>query len=196
MSRFAFFAALCAALHSLPLSAHPEYQTFVVNTSGRAVDCGLCHAHPEGPEGLKPGQIGSLTPEQLTQLNRARAAFEPGANVENPLLNAFGNHILNTLGKRQILLLRQHPEQLPALLGNDSDLDGDGVPDAEEYLKGTHPLNPHHGPPARLFVLNLQKYRFDLIMIAVATALGLYGLNHLRQWLHQTLPASKEPPNS
>ena len=51
--------------------------------------------------------------------------------------------------------------------------------DRAEYLAGTHPLDPHHGPPWQLFWINLKRKFFHVVMIAVATALGLYGLNNL-----------------
>ncbi|GAB4239793.1 MAG: hypothetical protein Kow00109_14700 [Acidobacteriota bacterium] len=162
--------------------AHPEFQKFVEEHSGRNVDCALCHRHPDGPEGMKEGQIGSLTPEEIEQLTRARAAFEPGTDVTNPLLNDFGNLILRRVGKRQFLLLRAHPDRLPEFLDPSSDLDEDGIPDTQEYLDGTHPLKATSGNPWRLFVTNAARHRFDLLMLFVATVLGVYGLNRLERW--------------
>ena len=195
MIRLKFFmlVVVVSITHSLPVYAHPEFQTFTSKYSGRTVDCGFCHIHPEGPEGTKPGQIGSLDAEQMARLGHARAAFEPHANAENPLLNTFGNHMLNTIGKQQILFLRQQPDKLPQMLGYISDLDGDGISDADEYLSGTHPLNPHHGDPWQLFVHNFKTHKFDILMIAIATGLGLFGLNHLRQWFNQIAPSSDNP---
>src|SRR5690606_36294646 len=43
--------------------AHPEFQAYVQQNAPRNVDCAMCHAHPDGPEGPKPGQIVSLTPD-------------------------------------------------------------------------------------------------------------------------------------
>lgn len=162
--------------------AHPEFQAYVQQNAPRNVDCAMCHAHPDGPEGPKPGQIGSLTPDEIAQLQKARAAFEPGQVVHNPLLNEFGNRLVETLGKRKLLELRQHPEQLPEAYGRTSDIDDDGIPDADEFLAGTHPVDPNHGDPWRLFVTNLRRNAFHIVMIVLATAAGLYGLNNLLHW--------------
>src|SRR5690606_27415440 len=44
---------------------HPEFQKFLAENAPRHTDCAVCHRHPDGPEGPKPGQIGSLTPEEI-----------------------------------------------------------------------------------------------------------------------------------
>ena len=162
--------------------ARSEFQVFSQANSGRGVDCAMCHAHPNGPEGLKPGQIGSLNAQELKLLGLARTAFEPGSSVENPILNDFGNRIVFELGKRTFLELRAQPELLGSLLSADSDLDHDGIPDATEFLQGTHPLSSQHGAPGALFLHNLGEQWFPIVMLAVATALGLYGLRHLLIW--------------
>jgi len=158
-------------------SAYPEFQQYAQKTSGRNTNCAMCHAHPDGPEGLKPGQIGSLTPEELNTLGQARAAFEPGQNVQNPILNEFGNEIVKTIGKTKFLQIRLHPEELPTVLDAQSDLDRDGIPNVDEFVAGTHPLDEGSGDPARLIVVNLRRYSFHLVMLALATASGVYGLN-------------------
>ena len=168
---------------------YPEFQQYVQKTSGRTVNCAMCHSHPDGPEGLKPGQIGSLTKEELDLLGRARAAFEPGQNVDNPLLNAFGNSIIKKLGKTKFLQIRLHPEELPAALGTESDLDSDGVPDGAEFVAGTDALDEGSGPPAKLFVHNLRENAFNLIMMILATALGIYGLNAVLHGFDQAMRA-------
>lgn len=159
--------------------AYPEFEAYVEKNSGMPVNCSMCHTHPDGPEGLKPGQIGSLSPEQMEKLNRARAAFEPGQEVDSPVLNEFGEHLIEELGKTRFLQLRLEPEELPAVMPGDSDLDGDGVTDMAEYQAGTHPLDPHHGPPWRLFLVNLKRKAFHIVMIVTATALGVWGLGNL-----------------
>ena len=172
---------LAAALTSPAASfAYPEFQQYVQQNSGRNVNCSMCHSHPDGPDGVKAGQIGSLKPEALQRLNQARGAFDPGQQVDSPILNEFGNHIVEQMGRTQFIALRQHPEQLTPVLGT-SDLDGDGVTDADEYVAGTHPLDPRHGPPMRLFVNNLRAQAFHIVMIFLATILGLFGLNNLTQ---------------
>ena len=171
---------LCVAMACAPAAlAYPEFQQFVQRTSGRNVNCAMCHVNPDGPEGLKPGQIGSLTPDEMDRLNRARAAFEPGQPVESPILNAFGNHIVETVGKNRFLQLRLDPGGLAEALGHDSDLDNDGISDAVEYLEGPHPLDTHHGNPWRLFKTNVRRYAFHLVMMILATAAGVYGVNNL-----------------
>ncbi len=173
--------------------AYPEFQQYSQKHSGRGVNCAMCHANPDGPEGLKPGQIGSLTPEEMNALNKARAAFEPGQNVENPVLNAFGNEIIHKLGKNRFLQIRLHPEELPTLLGNETDLDNDGICDAGEFLAGTHPLDNSHGDPKSLFLINLRRRAFHIIMMIIATATGLYGLNALLHWFDFTMRARTAP---
>lgn len=174
---------LLALAPALPTGAYPEYETWVEETSGRYVNCALCHTHPDGPEGVKPGQIRSLDRAELERLNRARRAFEPGQDVDSPVLNDFGDRIIEELGKRRFLEIRsQDPALLADALGGDSDLDGDGIPDATEYREGTHPLDPRHGAPLRLLRHNLVRYWFDILMIVLATVAGLWGLDHLLAW--------------
>lgn len=159
--------------------AYPEFQKFSQTNSGRPINCAMCHANGDGPEGVSRGQIGSLTPSELNRLNAARGAFAPGMVVENPILNAFGNNIIHTIGKTKFLELRAHPELLADVYGFQSDLDEDGIPDAREYLEGTHPLNNVHGNPLRLFLHNLNFYKLHVILTVLATIAGFYGFSHL-----------------
>jgi len=178
-------------------AAYPEMEAWVEAHSGRSVDCAMCHTHPDGPEGVKAGQIRSLDAEELARLNQARAAFEPGAGVDSPILNDFGDRILNDVGKRRFLEIRAtDPGLLVNALGEEGDLDGDGIPDATEYAEGTDPLDPQHGAPLSLLRHNLARYWFDLLMLALATACGLYGLNHLLEWAQRAAQreAVEEPP--
>lgn len=170
--------AFCAVLVT-HAGAHSEYQEFVRKNSGRAVDCALCHAHSNGPEGTAAGQVGSLSPEELTRLGRARAAFDPGANVDSPILNDFGDLILQRVGKKRVLELRSAPARLAEELGVASDLDADGLPDSREYLEGTHPLIASDGDPWSLFLHNAQRHWFQLAMITAATLITLFGLSNL-----------------
>lgn len=190
MRRFTAFVFACAIA---PFAwGYPEFQQYVQKTSGRTVNCAMCHSHPDGPEGLKPGQIGSLTKEELDLLGRARAAFEPGQNVDSPILNEFGNSIVKKLGKTKFLQIRLHPEELPTALGTDSDLDDDGVSDSAELAAGTDALDEGSGPPGQLFVHNLRENLFNLIMMVIATALGIYGLNALLHGFDQAIRARRE----
>lgn len=159
--------------------AYPEFQRFSQTHSGRPINCAMCHANGDGPEGASRGQIGSLTPDELNKLNAARGAFAPGTPIENPILNEFGNNIIFVIGKTKFLELRAQPEQLAEVYGFQSDLDGDGIADAQEYLEGTHPLNNVHGNPMRLFLHNLKTFKLHVILIVLATIAGFYGFSHL-----------------
>jgi len=166
-----------------PASAYPEFETWAEKHSGRYMSCAMCHEHPDGPEGVKPGQIRSLSREELDRLNEARQAFEPGHTIDNPILNDFGDAIIQRLGRRRFLEIRvTDPGQLAEAYGFDSDLDGDGIPDAREFLEGTQPLDAASGDPWRLLVINLRRRWFHVTMIVLATLAGLYGLNCLLRW--------------
>ena len=174
---------LLSLIYLTPAFAHPEFQRYSKGVSGRSVNCAMCHMHSDGPEGVKPGQIGSLNQDELNALGLARQALKPGAGVPSPILNEFGNSILNQFGKEKILELKQRPELLAGSLSKTSDLDGDGIPDGEEFKDGTHPLNSLDGHPGKLFKNNLGKNWFDILMIILATGSGLYGLQNMLLWL-------------
>lgn len=159
--------------------AYPEFQTFVEKHSGRPVNCAMCHSHADGPEGAGSGQVGSLNSEEMNRLAAARLAFSPGTAVNSPVLNEFGNQIIQNIGKKRFLELRRSPQLLAVELDKASDLDNDGISDADEYLAGTHPLLSTHGEPLKLFMHNLERHRFHVIMIIFATLAGLYGLNNV-----------------
>lgn len=171
--------ALAALLLPASLGAYPEYHAFIVKHSGRPINCAMCHRHADGPDGAAPGQLGRLTPEAQEQLGRARSAFEPGVKVDSPILNAFGNHMVQTLGRKQLMELKMAPEQLAERLPANSDLDGDGIPDVRELLDGTHPLNPNDGHPWLLFRHNFMRNLTQIALTLAATAAGLWGLSHL-----------------
>ncbi|MCB9367314.1 MAG: hypothetical protein H6508_09055 [Calditrichaeota bacterium] len=176
MVKFVFIVALVFIGNCF---AYPEFQRFSQENSGRPINCAMCHVNGDGPEGASRGQIGSLTPVELNRLNAARGAFAPGMPVESPILNAFGNNIIRKIGKTKFLELRAHPEQLAEAYGFQSDLDEDGIPDAQEYLDGTNPLNRSHGNPWKLFVHNLNQYKLHIFLIILATVAGFYGLSNL-----------------
>lgn len=186
------FVALAAT--GVSANAHSEFQAFVRRNSGRAIDCALCHTHSNGPEGTAPGQIGSLTPEEMARLNRARAAFEPGGNIDSPILNDFGDLLLQRVGKKRILELRSSPGDLVGEIGFESDLDQDGVPDAREYLEGTHPNMATDGDPWTLFVHNFRGQITRVVLITIATAITLYGLVHLLRGFGVRTRASESKP--
>jgi hypothetical protein len=163
----------------LPAQCFPPYQEFVEKHSGRTANCSMCHRSDDGPTGNGPGQVGSLSADEMNQLNKARVAMEPGATVDNPILNRFGNAIIHQIGMKKVLELSTDPGKLPQALGNKSDLDGDGIPDAQEFLDGTDPLNKYHGDPLKLLVINLDRSRYQLLLAAAAVFLLGYGLTHL-----------------
>lgn len=176
-----YFLKLAAmiALVPVPALAYPEYQASIVKHSAKPVNCAMCHVHSDGPEGTAPGQIGGFTPEELTRLGQARIAFEPGKVVDNPTLNKFGNHIIQNIGKTKFLELKASPQHLAEVLDPASDLDNDGIPDAREFLEGTHPLMKCDGNPWLLFKTNFQRNLAQIVLTLVATLAGIYGLVHI-----------------
>jgi hypothetical protein len=172
--------------------AYPEFQKQIVESSGRTVNCAMCHEHPDGPEGTAPGQIGHLTSAEQAELGRARAAFNPGGNVKSPILNNFGNHLVNSLGKKQFLELKVTPAGLADKIPQDSDLDQDGISDAVELRTGTHPLIKSDGQPWLLFKANFSENLTQILLMLAATVLGLWGLKHL---LHGFDIAAHSPDN-
>lgn len=159
--------------------AYPEFQAYAEKKSGRAVDCAMCHLNEHGPVGQEEGQIGKLTPEELNLLNQARAAMEPGMNRQNPILNAFGNDLVESIGMKGVLDTKQHPENLAEALGPKRDFDKDGIPDGKEFQSGSDPSNPYHGDPFELLKQNLSKYRNQVAMAAAAIFLLDFGFAHL-----------------
>lgn len=173
-------------------TAYPEFQQHINKTSGRSVNCALCHAHSDGPEGAAPGQIGKLTPAELTELGRARAAFNPGAKPQSPILNAFGNHLIDSLGKTRFLELRLTPGELANSLPAASDLDHDGIADAVEFATGTHPLLKSDGRPWLLFKANFAANWGQILLMLGATVFGLWGLKHLLNGFATATAAERE----
>lgn len=184
---FAFWLLAASALQ-----AYPEFQAQIVKQSGRSVNCAVCHVHGDGPDGNAVGQIGHLTKEEFDRLGMARAALEPGANVNSPILNSFGNHIIHSIGKKSFLELRQFPQKLAEVLPANSDLDGDGIPDVREFLDGTHPLKKNDGAPLLLLKINIQRNLPQLGLTIAATLAGLFGLNHLLHGFAIALRSRKE----
>lgn len=158
--------------------AYPEFQTYAEKQSGRNVNCAMCHTHGNGPVGTEPGQVGGLTPEQMTKLLAARKAMEPGSEVDSPILNEFGNKIVKVVGRKKFLEMRSDPAKLADALGQ-SDIDEDGISDGKEFAQGTDALNEHHGEPWSLFLQNLQKYAPHVGLAFLAILLLDYGFVHL-----------------
>jgi hypothetical protein len=118
--------------------------------------------------------------------------MEPGQEVDSPILNEFGNRIIRSMGRKEFLQLISTPERLAPALGNKSDLDGDGIPDAVEYLDGTDPLNKSHGDPLWLFLVNVNRYKEHIVLLVVACALLNWGLSSLMLWFSSQSNADNE----
>jgi hypothetical protein len=176
---------------ALPAHCFPAYQEFVEKHSGRNVNCAMCHRSDDGPTGNGPGQVGSLSPDEMNQLNKARVALEPGSTVDNPILNKFGNAIVHQIGIKKVLELSTDPAKLPEALGSKSDLDGDGIADAQEFLDGTDPLNMYHGDPVKLLFINLDRSKYSLLLAAIAVFLLGYGLTNLLKGISAVAKANE-----
>jgi hypothetical protein len=176
-------ALVCLLLLERPGICYPPYQEFIEKHSKRTVNCALCHVNDNGPAGDGPGQLGALNQEEQTRLSQERAAMAPGQDVNSPILNRFGNHIIKTLGRAKFLQTMSDPGQLAVALGDKSDLDGDGIPDSREYLDGTDPLNKFHGDPWLMFMINLNRFKVHILLTAVAVGLLCYGLTEVYRGL-------------
>lgn len=174
-----FLIAAASAYLAPPVYAYPEFQRFVEKNSHRTVNCAMCHTNEDGPVGNAKGQIGSLDDLEMKHLSEARRALEPGQDVDSPILNKFGNQIIKAIGKKKFLEAKSDPGKLAEFLPKDGDLDADGIPDAEEYLGGTDPLNKFHGEPGKLFLANLNRYKMHIVLAAIAVFCMNYGLVHL-----------------
>ncbi|MGE5783958.1 MAG: thrombospondin type 3 repeat-containing protein [Myxococcales bacterium] len=173
------FVVFCAVSQ---VQGYPEFQREIQTSSHRVVSCAMCHAHPDGPDGVKHGQIGSLGQDETTRLNQSRSMLEPGPVVDSPILNSFGDYLVSDLGRKRLMYYRLHPAELAAAFDQKHDLDGDGIGDARELRDGTDPTDARHGDPGLLFVANLRRHWFHLVMLAAATMLGLFGLSRLFDW--------------
>ena len=173
---------LLVTLSTSMVYAYPEYQQYLesqLHRTKRTANCAMCHVHENGPVGNEPGQIGALSDEQMKRLSRARQAVEPGADVDSPILNQFGNEIIKELGKKRFVELRAEPAKLGKELSDKSDLDGDGIVDREEYMDVTDPLNQFHGDWAKLLFVNLDRNKHHIALAVVAIMTINYGLIQL-----------------
>jgi hypothetical protein len=86
------------------------------------------------------------------------------------------------MGRQRLIAYRSQPAVLMAAIDQKHDLDGDSIPDARELRDGTDPTDPRHGDPVLLLIENARRYWFHLVMLSVATVLGLSGLSRLFGW--------------
>ena len=181
ISKYIGFISVIVAAGSLNQSAfsYPEFQSYSEKHSGQPANCAMCHTNGNGPNGNGPGQIDALDEEATKRLNEARKAFEPGQKVDNPILNEFGNNIVEKLGRKEVISLIKKPEDLATKLGKELDTDKDGIADGEEYLDGTDPTNKFHGNPWKLFKINFQKYQQHILLAFVAVIILNFGLSNL-----------------
>jgi cytochrome c553 len=186
------FSFVIAGLSATAALGYPEFQAAAEKSSGRTVNCAMCHNNPDGPVGQGEGQIGGLSAKEVERLNEARSALEPGKDVDSPILNEFGNSIIKTIGKAKFLELRKDPRKLSAALGEISDLDGDGIADSTEFADGTDPLSKLHGDPYKLLLANMSKYRLDLALAVVATITIVFGFMKMVKSLQAV---TKEQPD-
>lgn len=177
--RAAVLVALCASSYAY---AHPEFQREIQASSKRVVSCAMCHVHPDGPDGVKHGQIGSLGQGEMLKLSQSRAMLDPGPAVDSPILNSFGDYLVSQLGRNRLMAYRSQPASLSAAIPQTHDLDGDGSSDARELRDGTDPTDPRHADPGLLFLVNLRRHWFHLVMLAAATVIGLFALSRLFNW--------------
>ncbi len=178
------FLLLLVYSFELNAYAYPEFYEYSRKVSGRNTNCALCHTHGDGPEGFEEGQIKSLNKAEMERLMRARSAFQPGIKVKSPILNAFGNHIIYKIGKKKFLELKSHPENLPKELGFKSDLDRDGIPDAQEYLDGTLAISKEDGDPKKLFIANIRINIKHIILAILSVSLMFFGFVALLKGIH------------
>lgn len=159
--------------------AYPQFQDFAEKKSGNSVNCAMCHSNANGPAGSGHGQIDGLNEEELKKLDEARKAFKPGQVVDSPILNEFGNKIIEKLGREEVLKTVSEPEKLATALGKEMDTDKDGIPDSEEYLDGTDPTNKFHGNPWKLFMINFNNSKQHILLAFLAIMCLNWGLGHL-----------------
>ena len=80
----------------------------------------------------------------------------------------------------------------PWLVVRGPDTDGDGIPDAKEFLAGTHPLIASDGDPWLLFRANFHRNLPQIALTLAATIVGLWGLGHLLRGFAAATPFKNE----
>lgn len=175
-----FLLVICYLLFTINSAfAFNEFQTFIEQKSKKQLNCAYCHRHTNGPEGNEDGQLGSLNEEQrkLTAYNQFLQSNKEF--IDSPILNEFGNYLVKRLGYETVVHAQNEPEILIDKLKT-SDLDEDGISDAEELLNGTLPTDPLDGSPYKLFVSNVRKIWIELCFEIAAVFLIIIALLKLK----------------
>lgn len=176
-----WFLVLCFVfLCTSSALAFIEYGNFIELKSKKQLNCGFCHKHINGPDGNELGQLGSLTEEE-TKLTALNQYIEAGEILkDSPILSKFGNHLVKKVGYELIASALEDPIQVVNELKN-SDLDTDGISDAEEILEGTLPDDPLDGNPWKLFVNSTKKQWFELLFQAITIFFLVLALSKLKK---------------
>ena len=179
-NRKACLLILCLFFSINNAFAFNEFQTYIEQKSKKQLNCAYCHSHVNGPNGNEAGQLGSLNDEQkqLTAYNQFLSANKE--LVDSPILNEFGNYLVKKLGYEKITNAQNDPSLLVNEL-KDSDLDHDGISDAQELLDGTLPNDPLDGNPFKLFLNNLRKNLVEICFQVIAIVLLIISLFKLKK---------------
>ena len=166
-------------MNTFNVYAFNEFQTYIELKSKKQLNCAYCHNHVNGPNGNEDEQLGSLSEEQkqLTAYNQ----FLQGNKelVNSPILNEFGNYLVKKLGYEKIINAQNDPSLLVNEL-KDSDLDHDGISDAQELLDGTLPNDSLDGKPLKLFLNNIRKKLVEICFQVIAIVLLIISLFKLK----------------
>jgi len=161
----------CLFLGGNPVLAFNELQSFIELKSKKQLNCAYCHKHINGPNGNETGQLGSLTEDEKQLIAYNQFLNSNKELVDSPILNEFGNYLVKKLGYEKITNAQNDPSLLVDEL-KASDLDLDGISDAQELLDGTLPNDPLDGSPLKLFINNLNK-KWVAIIFQITTILLL-----------------------
>ncbi len=159
--------------------AFNEFQAYIELKSKKQLNCAYCHSHTNGPNGKNSGQLGSLSEDekQLTAYNQFLNSNKE--LVDSPILNEFGNYLVKKLGYEKITNAQNDPSLLVNEL-KDSDLDRDGISDAQELLDGTLPNDLLDGSPLKLFIHSLVKKWVEIIFQITTILLLIVSLLRFR----------------
>lgn len=181
--RFGITLSVCAAMLIQPyVYAFREFQKFIEDNSNKQINCIYCHIHPNGPEGHEKGQLGSLS-NKAKSLTIYNQYLEGQSNyARSPILNKFGNHLASKLSYDLLIDAQDDPKLLIEPL-KQSDLDKDGISDADELLDGTLPYDRLDGAPHKLFAKNIKIYWSDILCETVLIILIIIALLKVKSFI-------------